>query len=207
MVGKRRGCQRPLLRLLWGFGPFQAESDDGRECVAAAIGGDAGRVAPLGRVREPDLRCGCRQPHDDARGFAARRARRERRADCRPLRLRRLPESQATACEHGRARHPGDGTSRHGASDRHLAEAALPPRRLALLRARHLRHEGRGLSRARGGASAPSRHDRDEAPRHLPFDLRRGDRQPRHARPDHGRGARPENMCWCPSLPGQAAAS
>ena len=64
----------------------------------------------------------------------------------------------------------------------------LAPGRHQMLRARHRRHEGRQLSRARGDPPADARRRRDAASRNGAVHQRRGDRQPVDARPDRGGG-------------------
>ncbi len=76
------------------------------------------------------------------------------RARRRPHGLRRLRARHLPARHAERAGHPGDGPSRHRASDRHAGETAVPARRRARLGARHPGHEGRQLHGAGGDPPA-----------------------------------------------------
>ena len=72
--------------------------------------------------------------------------------------------------------------SGHGASGRHPGVAAVPAGGGAVLRPRHLRHEGRHLRRDRGDPPAQARRVAARAADGA-ADLRRGDRQPPPAAP------------------------
>ena len=89
------------------------------------------------------------------------------------------------------AGHPGDGASRHGASDRHAGEAAVPPQRQPRLGSRHPGHEGRQLHGAGGDPPAGPRRRGDEVAGHRAADQRRGGGQPIDPRPDRGGGVAP----------------